>query len=172
VAAVVAAAALTACSGGAASYPIVDKSSGTPSFAVSPSVTAHTPSGGPSATAVPTATARPTTASASPGGGVKGLAFGVSSTVPRRSQQVLTTVAGDRSLAGKQVVLVDLMAPDVYKIFSKLTLSADGTASGYLRLAATDKIIAYVPVTPVTTSNWNPDSPVLAQSAPVTITVQ
>ena len=58
-----------------------------------------------------------------------------------------------------------------YKIFSKLTMNSSGQANGYLVLGVTDAIQAFVPVNPVDGNTWDPNTPVLAQSGVVTVTV-
>jgi len=131
-------------------------------------------SASPSATHSPTstATASPTTAKPSPTGKVQGLTLSVSSTSAKKGERINTAVSGPASLAGKQVVLVDMIAPDKYKIFSTLTLNSAGKASGYLILGVTDAVQAFIPKQSVSGGTWDPGTEVLAESGVVTITVK
>lgn len=119
-----------------------------------------------------TATASPTTAKPTATGSVKGLSLGVSSTTAKPGERINVTVSGASSLAGKQVVLVDMIAPDKDMIFSKLTLNSSGSATGYLVLGATDAVQAFVPTQSVSGSTWSAGTAVLAESGVVTITVK
>lgn len=119
-----------------------------------------------------TATASPTTAKPTPTGSVKGLSLGVSSTTAKPGERINVTVSGSSSLAGKQVVLVDMLAPDKDMIFSKLTLNSSGSATGYLVLGMTDAVQAFVPTQQVSGNTWSAGTAVLAESGVVTITVK
>lgn len=119
-----------------------------------------------------TATASPTTAKPTPTGSIKGLSLGVSSTAAKPGERINVTVSGASSLAGKQVVLVDMLAPDKDMIFSKLTFNSSGSTTGYLVLGATDAVQAFVPTQSVSGSTWAAGTPVLAESGIVTITVK
>lgn len=156
-----------------------NSSSSSPSPTASPEHTSSvsptaTHSVSPTATQKPTstATASPTTAKPKPTGSVQGLTLSVSSTVAKKGDRIDTNVSGPASLAGKQVVLVDMIAPDKYKIFSKLTLNTSGKASGYLVLGVTDAVQAFVPQQSVSGGTWDPGTAVLAESGVVTITVK
>lgn len=119
-----------------------------------------------------TATSSPTDATGSPTGTVESLVLQVSATTAKPGERINLQVTGPQSLAGKQVAIVDMVAPDKYKIFSKLTLNDRGTASGYLVLGVTDAVKAFVPTNPVADNHWNPGQPILAESGQITITVQ
>lgn len=148
-------------------------SSGTSTPTGSPSAS-PTSTTSPSASASPTATATasPTTVSPTPTGTVKALSLGVSSTVAKPGERINTTISGPTSLAGKQVVIIDVDASDKYKIFSKLTLNSSGKANGYLILGMTDEIQALVPATSVSGGTWDPSTAILAQSGTIKITVK
>lgn len=126
-----------------------------------------------SPTAGPTATAStsPTNATGSPTNAADSLVLQVSATTAKPGERVNLSVSGPQSLAGKQVAIVDMIAPDKYKIFSTLTLNANGQATGYVVLGVTDALQAFVPTNPVTGHQWNPGQPILGESGLVTITV-
>lgn len=134
--------------------------------------TATSSTDSPTATSTSTATASPTNATGTPTAPVESLVLKASSTVAKPGDRINIEVLGPKSLAGKQVAIVDMIAPDKYKIFSKLTLNSRGQAYGYIVVGVTDAIQAFVPTNPVTEDHWNPGQPVLAESGQVNITVQ
>lgn len=139
----------------------------------SPSPTTVTsPTDSPTSSPTSTATASPTNATGTPTAPVESLVLKASSTSAKPGDRINIEVLGPKSLAGKQVAIVDMIAPDKYKIFSKLTLNSRGQAYGYIVVGVTDAIQAFVPTNPVTEDHWNPGQPVLAESGQVSITVQ
>lgn len=139
----------------------------------SPSPTTVTsPTDSPTSSPTSTATASPTNATGTPTAPVESLVLKASSTSAKPGDRINIEVLGPKSLAGKQVAIVDMIAPDKYKIFSKLTLNSRGQAYGYIVVGVTDAIQAFVPTNPVTEDHWNPGQPVLAESGQVNITVQ
>lgn len=139
----------------------------------SPSPTTVTsPTDSPTSSPTSTATASPTNATGTPTAPVESLVLQASSTSAKPGDRINIEVLGPKSLAGKQVAIVDMIAPDKYKIFSKLTLNSRGQAYGYIVVGVTDAIQAFVPTNPVTEDHWNPGQPVLAESGQVSITVQ
>lgn len=139
----------------------------------SPSTTeASSSTGSPTVVPTSTATASPTSATGTPTAPVESLVLKTSSTSAKPGDRINVEVVGPQSLAGKQVAVVDMIAPDKYKIFSKLTLNSRGEAYGYIIVGVTDAIQAFVPANAVTGDHWNPGQPVLAESGQVTINVQ
>lgn len=161
---------VSACSSNSTPAP----SPSVPSTPATATSTGEAPTSSPTDNPQPTSTAtsQPTNATGSPTGNVQSLNLQVSATSAKPGQRINLVVAGPKSLAGKQVAIVDMIAPDKYKIFSKLTLNSQGQANGYLILGTTDGIQAFVPTNPVSGTQWNPGQPILAQSGMITITVK
>ncbi|MFZ1362226.1 MAG: hypothetical protein WAS05_04740 [Candidatus Nanopelagicales bacterium] len=137
-----------------------------------PTTETTSPTDSPTAEPTSTATASPTSATGTPTAPVQSLVLKTSSTSAKPGERINIEVVGPQSLAGKQVVIVDMVAPDKYKIFSKLTLNSRGEAYGYVVVGVTDAIQAFVPTNTVNDDHWNPGQPVLAESGQVTINVQ
>ena len=119
-----------------------------------------------------TATSAPTDATGTPSPPIEPLVLSVSATTAKPGERINVTVSGPKSMAGRQVAIVDMIAPDKYQIFSKLALNDQGQATGYLVLGVNDAVQAFVPTVAVTDNHWTTGQPILAASGLINITVQ
>lgn len=124
-----------------------------------------------SPTSSPSPTGSPSTITPSPTGAVKGITIAYSPTKAAANQRVSITATTDASLAGKLMYTVKTNdgAPKV--LGSGVPVRANGTASSYVQLLRTGVLIEVVPVTPIAVGPYDPSTPLLASSAPFTVTV-
>ncbi len=155
-------------------------SSGSPSPTITITETA-TPTDSPTGTASPTEsptstdspspTGSPSTVTPSPTGSVLGITVSYAPTSAAKDQRVDIVGTTDPSLAGKPVWIVKTNdgAPQVLGTGSNV--NAKGVAKSYVQLLRTGVLKLVVPAGLLTSGPYDPATPVLAESAPFTVTI-
>ena len=169
--------ALAACSSSGSTTPTTSPSSSasdTPSPSVSPTDTpTPTPTPSPSDSVSPSVSpsTSPSVITPSPTGSLLGITVSYAPTTAAKSQKVAIVATTDASLAGKTVYIVKTNdgAPKVLGTGS--VIGSKGVAKTYAQLLRTGVLELVVPVSPLTTGPFDPATPLLAQSAPFTVTI-
>ena len=142
----------------------------TPTGTSSPTGSAS-PTESPTGTDSPSPTGSPSTVTPSPTGSVLGITVSYAPTSAAKDQRVEIVGTTDPSLAGKAVWIVKTNdgAPKVLGTGS--SVNAKGVATTYAQLLRTGVLTLVVPVGLLTAGPYDPATPVLAESAPFTITI-
>jgi hypothetical protein len=163
---------LGACSSGSGSPSptITITETATPTETASPTGTAS-PTESPTGSTSPSPTGSPSTVTPSPTGSVLGITVSYAPTSAAQDQRVEIVGTTDPSLAGKAVWIVKTNdgAPKVLGTGS--SVNAKGVAKTYAQLLRTGVLKLVVPAGLLTAGPYDPATPVLAESAPFTITI-
>ena len=124
-------------------------------------------SGGPT----PTATASPSTAPA-PSGSLKPIDFSVTSAVSPPTDRIGVSISTDSSLAGKQVAIIKTTDGKPRVIATGITVASDGSGSGWVFLQQSGDLRAVVAEKPLSDGEFDPATPLVAESGTISITIQ
>ncbi len=131
--------------------------------------TTPTPTGSP--TESPSPTDSPTTVMPSPSGDVKGITAVVVPNKAAPGQKIIITATTDKALAGKQMYTIKTTNGASKVLGSGAPIRANGTAGSYVQLQTSGELTLVVPVAPLAVGPYSTSTPVLAQSAPIPVTI-
>lgn len=163
---------LGACSSGSGSpsptITITETATPSPTDTASPT---QSPTESPTGTTSPSPTGSPSTVTPSPTGSVLGITVSYAPTSAAKDQRVDIVGTTDPSLAGKPVWIIKTNdgAPKVLGTGS--SVNSKGIAKSYVQLMRTGVLKLVVPAGLLAAGPYDPATPVLAESAPFTVTI-
>ena len=123
------------------------------------------------ATPTATATASPSTAPA-PSGSLTPIDFSVTSAVSPPTDRIGVSITTNSSLAGKQVAIIKTTDGKPRVIATGITVASDGSGSGWVYLQQNGDLRAVVAEKSLSDGDFDPATPLLAESGVISITIQ
>lgn len=168
--------ALVACSSGGGTSPTGSPTSAPTSSSASPT---DTSSPSPTDTSSPSPTGSPSTVTPSPITGIESITVVYGPTSVPADTKVLIVGTTVKALVGKPVYIIKLNDGGPRLLATGSSLNAEGVVRTYAQLLRTGVLQLVVPKTPlvlgaadsVGTYPWDPNTPILAKSGELTITV-